>query len=62
VSMTWRAMSARPYDAVETKYEWCANEDGICPCQTTLRYGSTGTSDLYESGYFAQHPEVGTHG
>jgi hypothetical protein len=55
-------MSARPYDAVETKYEWCANEDGICPCQTTLRYGSTGTSDLYESGYFAQHPEVGTHG
>ena len=42
----------------EFKWEWCGGEGDFCPCDTTVRYGATGTNDMYLDGYFAKNPEV----
>ena len=47
-----------PAPAPRTEWQWCANDGGHCACTTSMRFGSTGTREQYESGYFAKHPET----
>ena len=47
-----------PAPAPRMEWQWCANDGGHCACTTSMRFGSTGTREQYESGYFAEHPEV----
>ena len=42
----------------EMKWDWCANEGGRCACETHMRFGATGTNDMYVSGYFDANPDV----
>ena len=47
-----------PAPAPRMAWQWCANDGGHCACTTSMRFGSTGTREQYDSGYFAEHPEV----
>lgn len=42
----------------EMKWDWCANEGGKCPCSTRVRFGHTGTKEMYDAGYFDEHKDV----
>lgn len=48
-----------PAPAPPLAWDWCANEGGHCPCTTRMRFGHTGTAEMYRpGGYFEAHPEV----
>ena len=51
-------------DPSQLKWTFCAADGGTCQCgsNSVVRFGSTGSSDLYKGGsnptFFADHPEV----
>ena len=47
-----------PAPAPRMAWQWCANDGGHCACTSSMRFGSTGTREQYESGYFETHPLV----
>jgi hypothetical protein len=54
-----------PAPAPRMAWQWCANDGGHCACTTSMRFGSTGTREQYDSGYFAYAPggeKVGREG
>ena len=45
-------------DAPDMTWQWCANNGGNCACDTQMRFGSTGSQEQYDSGYFTRNPLV----